>query len=150
MGEDATVAPRQEATDMTGRNYVVVSADTHASPDSLDHFLSYVDPDFRERVAAFGDMSNLAISMFGGFDPGEVDESDPVRATAARRLAGMGVRRLPWTLGEAVDAFEESSFVQKVLGAELHAAYAQLKREEWQEYNTVVGEWEQARYLRLW
>jgi hypothetical protein len=69
----------------------VVSADTHASPDSLDHFLSYVDPAQREAVAAFGDMSALAISMFGGFDPGEVDESDPVRATAARRLAGMGV-----------------------------------------------------------
>ena len=69
----------------------MVSADTHASPDSLDHFLSYVDPAHREAVAAFGDMSNLAISMFGGFDPGEVDESDPVRATAARRLAGMGV-----------------------------------------------------------
>ena len=77
--------------DTQGRNYVVVSADTHASPDSLDHFLSYVDPAQREAVAAFGDMSNLAISMFGGFDPGEVDESDPVRATAARRLAGMGV-----------------------------------------------------------
>src|SRR5271167_4630469 len=74
-----------------GQNYVVVSADTHASPDSLDHFLSYVDPGQREAVAAFGDMSNLAISMFGGFDPGEVDESDPVRAAAARRLAGMGV-----------------------------------------------------------
>ena len=74
-----------------GCNYVVVSADTHASPDSLDHFLSYVDPAQREAVAAFGDMSSLAISMFGGFDPGEVDESDPVRATAARRLAGMGV-----------------------------------------------------------
>ena len=79
------------ATVAQGRNYVVVSADTHASPDSLDHFLSYVDPAHREAVAAFGDMSNLAISMFGGFDPGEVDESDPVRATAARRLAGMGV-----------------------------------------------------------
>ena len=79
------------ATDLKGRNYVVVSADTHASPDSLDHFLSYVDPAHREAVAAFGDMSSLAISMFGGFDPGEVDESDPVRATAARRLAGMGV-----------------------------------------------------------
>ncbi len=77
--------------DRSGRNYVVVSADTHASPDSLDHFLSYVDPAHREAVAAFGDMSSLAISMFGGFDPGEVDESDPVRATAARRLAGMGV-----------------------------------------------------------
>jgi predicted TIM-barrel fold metal-dependent hydrolase len=74
-----------------GRPYVVVSADMHASPASLDEFLSYVDPAQREAVAAFGDMSSLAISMFGGYDPGEVDESDPVRATAARRLAGMGV-----------------------------------------------------------
>jgi glutamine synthetase len=37
-----------------------------------------------------------------------------------------------------------------VLGSELHQSYAQLRRAEWEEYNTVVGEWEQARYLRLW
>ena len=85
MGDAAVPANRE------GRPYVVVSADMHASPDSLDDFLSYVDPASREAVAAFGDMSSLAISMFGGYDPGEVDESDPVRATAARRLAGMGV-----------------------------------------------------------
>ena len=78
-----------------GRNYVVVSADTHASPDSLDQFLSYVDPAQREAVAAFGDMSATAISMFGGVDAGEVDEADPVRATATRRLAGMGVDTEP-------------------------------------------------------
>jgi glutamine synthetase len=40
--------------------------------------------------------------------------------------------------------------VRKVLGEELHASYADYKRAEWQEYNTVVSEWEQARYLRLW
>ena len=70
-----------------GRNYIVVSADTHASPDSLDHFLSYVDPAHREAVAAFGDLSSLAISMFGGFDPGEVDESD------LGQQSQLGVRR---------------------------------------------------------
>ena len=101
MSEGATTVAQ-------GRNYVVVSADTHASPDSLDHFLSYVDPAQREAVAAFGDMSNLAISMFGGFDPGEVDESDPVRATAARRLAGMGVDiAATYPLDRVADAFEE-------------------------------------------
>src|SRR6516164_2641774 len=88
MAEGASGAARRE---MAGRNYVVVSADTHASPDSLDEFLSYVEPAHREAVAGFGDMSSTAITMFGGFDPGEVDEADPVRATAARRLAGMGV-----------------------------------------------------------
>ena len=75
----------------TGSPYVVVSADAHAAPDDLDEFLSYVDPDAREQVAEFGELSATAISMFGGHDPGEVDESDSVRAVAIRRLAGMGV-----------------------------------------------------------
>ena len=75
----------------TGRPYVVVSADAHAAPDDLDHFLSYVDPAHREAVAAFGDLSSTAMSMLGGHDPGPIDDPDPVRATAARRLAGMGV-----------------------------------------------------------
>ena len=75
----------------TGRNYVVVSADGHAAPDDLDQFLSYVDPGHRQAVAAFGDLSSVAIPMFGGVDPGAIDESDAVRSVAVRRLAGMGV-----------------------------------------------------------
>jgi predicted TIM-barrel fold metal-dependent hydrolase len=74
-----------------GSPYIVVSADAHAAPDDLETFLSYVDPDQREAVAAFGDLSSTAMTMLGGHDPGEIDDPDPVRATAARRLAGMGV-----------------------------------------------------------
>jgi predicted TIM-barrel fold metal-dependent hydrolase len=75
----------------TGKNYVVVSADAHAAPDDMTHFLSYVDPGHRDAVAAFGDLSSVAIPMLGGVDPGEIDEADAVRAVASRRLAGMGV-----------------------------------------------------------
>jgi len=75
----------------SGRPYIVVSADAHAAPDDLDHFLSYVDPAHRQAVAESGDLSSSAISMFGGNDPGTIDDADPVRAVAARRLAGMGV-----------------------------------------------------------
>ena len=75
----------------TGRPYVVVSADAHAAPDTLDEYLSYVDPAHREAVAAFGDLSAVAIPMFGGVDPGVIDDDDAVRAVATRRLAGMGV-----------------------------------------------------------
>ena len=75
----------------TGAPYVVVSADAHAAPDDLDTFLSYVDPVHRQAVAAYGDLSSVAIPMFGGTDPGVIDDDDPVRAVASRRLAGMGV-----------------------------------------------------------
>ena len=75
----------------TGQPYVVVSSDTHAAPEDLDEFLSYVDPTHRQAIGALGDLSSAAISMFGGMDPGAIDDSDPVRAVSARRLAGMGV-----------------------------------------------------------
>ncbi|GAC1517394.1 MAG: hypothetical protein NVS1B12_02520 [Acidimicrobiales bacterium] len=90
------------------RAYVVVSSDTHASPATLDEFVSYVDPGLREDVAALGDMSSAAISMFGGADPGAGGEADPdpVRAVAARRLAGMGVDTAaarPWIANYGTD-----------------------------------------------
>jgi len=81
----------EDLTGPAGAAYVVVSADTHAAPDDLEHFLSYVDPGHRGAVAAFGELSSTAISMFGGSDPGLIDDPDPVRSVAARRLAGMGV-----------------------------------------------------------
>ncbi len=85
------MADRRDEGLGTPRPYVVVSADAHAAPDDLDQFLSYVDPAHREAVAAFGDLSSVAIPMFGGIDPGTSDEPDAVRAVAERRLAGMGV-----------------------------------------------------------
>jgi hypothetical protein len=95
MADQVEAATSQQATVGSRlddrRPYVVVSSDTHASPDDLDHFLSYVDPAARDAVAAFGDLSSLAIPMFGGRDLGIVDDPDPVRAVATRRLAGMGV-----------------------------------------------------------
>ena len=50
-----------------------------------------LDPQHRELVATFGDLSSTAMSMLGGHDPGEIKDPGPGRATAARRLAGMGV-----------------------------------------------------------
>jgi len=81
--------------------------------------------------------------------PGEPVNIDTYKVSE-RDLAAQGVHRLPWTLGEAIDAFERSDFIRQVLGEELHASYAEYKRAEWQEYNTVVTEWEQTKYLRLW
>ena len=85
------MADRGRDAPPSARPYVVVSADAHAAPDTLEQFLSYVDPVHREAVAAFGDLSSVAIPMFGGVDPGEIDDADAVRAVATRRLAGMGV-----------------------------------------------------------
>jgi glutamine synthetase len=82
-------------------------------------------------------------------DPGEPMNLDTYKISE-KELASQGVHRLPWTLGDAITVFEESDFMRKVLGSEVHDSYSALKRGEWQEYNTVVSEWEQTKYLRLW
>jgi glutamine synthetase len=82
-------------------------------------------------------------------DPGEPVNVDTYKVSEAE-LAARGVARLPRTLGEALSAFESSELARRVLGEEAHASYLELKTAEWHEYNTVVGEWEQLKYLRLW
>jgi glutamine synthetase len=79
---------------------------------------------------------------------------DPVNvdtySVGEEELEASGVRRVPATLGEAIDEFEADPLARAVFGSELHATYVRVRRAEWREYNTVVGEWERERYLHLW
>ncbi|MGE5689350.1 MAG: hypothetical protein ACM33B_02220 [Pseudomonadota bacterium] len=83
-----------------------------------------------------------------------LDAGDPVNddtyALSADDLRERGLRRLPRTLGEAIDEFEADGLAAEVFGPEFHQTYVSYKRQEWDTYNTVVGEWERTQYLRLW
>lgn len=82
-------------------------------------------------------------------DPGEPVNFDTYEATA-EQLEAAGARRLPQTLGEAVAAFQADELAVEVFGGQFHADYAANKRAEWDEYNTVVGDWERDLYLQRW
>ena len=70
---------------------------------------------------------------------------DPDTMTAAEREKA-GMVRLPRTLGEAIDAFESSSFVREVLGDHICDFFIAEKRKEWNEYCSVVTDWECKKY----
>jgi glutamine synthetase len=97
-----------------------------------------------------------AITLAAGLDgiQRRLKAGDPVNVdtytVGDEELKASGVRRVPATLGEAVDEFEDDPLAKEVFGANLHATYARVRRDEWREYNTVVGEWERERYLHLW
>lgn len=94
---NSTEEERVKATsrDLSMREaYIVVSSDTHAAPRDLDAFVSYVDPKHREAIQAAGKMgeeSDEGAMTFGGSDPGQVHDDDPVRLYAKRKLATFGV-----------------------------------------------------------
>jgi len=84
----------------------------------------------------------------------ELDAGEPINydtyKTSPEQLEADGVHRLPQTLGAALDAFERDPLARDVFGPCFHADFLATKRAEWDEYNTVVGEWERQKYLRLW
>jgi len=64
-------------------------------------------------------------------------------------LAKMGIRRLPKTLGEAIDDFEGDQLAAKVMGEQFRNSYVSYKRREWDDYCLTVGDWETERYLHM-
>ncbi len=61
---------------------------------------------------------------------------------------GVG-RRLPESLGEAVELFANSQLMREAMGPLVHDYLVQAKRREWEEYQAVVTPWERDRFLAV-
>ncbi len=64
-------------------------------------------------------------------------------------LKAQGIRTLPDTLGEAIELFAESDLMHETLGDHIHSYLVNTKREEWNEYQCYVSQWEHNRYLAV-
>jgi glutamine synthetase len=84
-----------------------------------------------------------------GLQPGDPVEFNTYEKSEGE-LAERGIRRLPRTLGEAIEAFANDELARETLGPAFHKTYTDYKRAEWDEYCVVVGEWERERYLHMW
>ena len=57
------------------------------------------------------------------------------------------IKKLPDTLSEAIDEFENSNFVKEKLGAQIFDEYIEAKIIEWNEFNNAITDWEIKKYL---
>ncbi|MCD8019725.1 MAG: type I glutamate--ammonia ligase [Clostridiales bacterium] len=64
-----------------------------------------------------------------------------------QEMEEMNIGKLPSTLGEACQAFEEDTFLQDVLGPHISQKYLEAKKQEWQKYCEHVSQWEIDEYL---
>ena len=81
-------------------------------------------------------------------DPGPAVDEDLYEMSAAE-VAAAGIQRLPRTLLEAVEEFDDSELMHDVLGASMHEAYSAYKHGEWERFHQHVTEWERSEYLRF-
>jgi glutamine synthetase len=82
-------------------------------------------------------------------DPGPPIDLD-MYVQPDERIAELGVELLPRTLDEAIDAFEADPLTLEVFGPDLHQAYIEFKRAEWEDFHNTVSHWEWERYLTFY
>lgn len=83
----------------------------------------------------------LAVCLAAGMD-GIRKQMIPLRAGEKEHPDG-----LPETLKEAIDAFENSSWIREILGEDFCRIYLEAKKKEWQRYTRQVTDWEVEEYL---
>ena len=73
--------------------------------------------------------------------------ADDVAAMGESDRRSLGIGSLPGDLREALDEMERSTLVREALGEHVFDWYLANKRAEWNEYRSMVSEWELERYL---
>lgn len=95
----------------------------------------------------------LAVCLAAGLDgiknkmvpPASVDKNIFLMTEEEKKK--LGIRSLPGSLGEALDAFESSDLIKNVLGTHMFENYLRIKKEEWRQYRSQVATWELEQYL---
>ena len=76
-------------------------------------------------------------------NPGEPEERNIYEAIKA----GKQVKKLPMSLGEALEALAEDKVVQKGMPGEMYRLYHEYKWDEWERFMHTVTEWDQDTYM---
>ena len=76
-------------------------------------------------------------------DPGEPEQ----RNIYAAMEAGKEVKKLPLSLGEALDRLSEDEVIKSAMPGEMYRVFTHYKRDEWERFLATVTEWDTSTYL---
>ena len=82
------------------------------------------------------------------YDPVPAAVEDAAKLSDAER-ADRGIRRLPGSLYEAIEAAEGSAILRRALGDHVCDSLLKNKRIEWEDYRSAVTDYELKRYLAI-
>ncbi len=82
-------------------------------------------------------------------DPGEPTDRD-LYAMSDEEFKELGIRRLPRTLFNAIEALQSDDLAEHVMGPVMRNSYLAYKKDEWERYHQAVTDWEVQEYIRLY
>ncbi|MEM7169307.1 MAG: glutamine synthetase family protein [Pseudomonadota bacterium] len=75
-------------------------------------------------------------------DPGDAEERNIYQAIEA----GKQVKKLPMSLGEALDRLDADEVIKSAMPDEMYKVYTHYKRDEWEKYMATVTDWDLETY----
>ncbi|MCU1426812.1 MAG: L-glutamine synthetase [Actinomycetia bacterium] len=75
---------------------------------------------------------------------------DPGAPFMGNAYAAPELARVPWTIVEAIDAFEQSKLAREAFGEDVHYHLLNTAQQEWATFNRAVTDWERHRNFDQW
>jgi glutamine synthetase len=76
-------------------------------------------------------------------DPGEAEERNIYQAIEA----GKQVKKLPMSLGEALDKLAKDEVIKSAMPDEMYKVFQHYKNDEWEQFNATVTDWDLEKYM---
>jgi glutamine synthetase len=93
----------------------------------------------------------MASALLKAFDDGirrEVDPGEPEQRNIYQAMEeGKLVRKLPMSLGEALQCLDRDEVIKQALPEDLYRVYTHYKNDEWERFLATVTEWDLKTYL---
>ena len=93
----------------------------------------------------------MAAALLKAFNDGirrDLDPGEPERRNIYEAMeAGKQVKKLPMSLGEALQRLEEDEVIKSALPGEMYNNYMWYKRNEWEEFLSTVTDWDVEMYM---
>jgi glutamine synthetase len=85
----------------------------------------------------------MDVGIDNKLDPGEAEERNIYEAIDA----GKDVKKLPMSLGEALEELRSDEVIKSSMPGEMFRVFEHYKRDEWERYNATVTDWDVETYL---
>ncbi len=93
----------------------------------------------------------LASGLLAAFDDGltrKLDPGEPESRNIYQAMKeGKDVKKLPLTLGEALERLADDEVIKSAMPGEMYRVFTHYKGDEWARFNASVTEWDVERYL---
>ena len=114
-----------------------------SSPDRFEY--RSVDSAVNPYLSFAGLLKAMEDGIVNEIDPGPPEERNIYEAIESGKV----VKKIPLSLGEALEALDQDELIKSALPGEMYTVFEHYKRDEWERFLAEVTEWDVKEYLDI-